>query len=50
MTVNENLKTACQPWKRKHEHVWYFGCAGIAGGLAGMITNPLDVVKTKLQT
>lgn len=48
VTVNENLKTYFKPWERSNPHLWYFLCAGIAGGLAGLITNPLDVVKTKL--
>ena len=48
VTVNENLKTYFRPWERSNPHLWYFLCAGIAGGLAGIITNPLDVVKTKL--
>jgi solute carrier family 25 iron transporter 28/37 len=48
--VNENLKTYFQPWNKPQPILWYFLCAGFAGGVAGLVTNPLDVIKTRLQT
>lgn len=50
ITVNENMKTWIRPWDRQNPLLWYFICAGFSGAMAGMMTNPLDVVKTRLQT
>lgn len=46
--VNENLKTLVHPWERNNPPLWYFMCAGVAGAVGGMITNPIDVVKTRM--
>lgn len=46
--VNENLKTWIRPWEKSHPYLWYFICAGAAGALAAVVTNPLDVIKTRL--
>ena len=46
--MNENLKTYIRPWERQNSIFWYFLCAGFSGGVAGVLTNPLDVVKTRL--
>ena len=48
VSINENLKTYIKPLERENPHLWYFVCAGTAGGVAGLITNPFDVVKTRL--
>jgi hypothetical protein len=36
--------------KADHNFISHFGCAALAGSVAVCIINPLDVIKTKLQT
>ncbi len=50
VTFNENLKIWVKPQKRKYKFLSYFACASVAGTIASIITNPMDVIKTRLQT
>ena len=47
---NENLKILVKPQKRKYKFLYYFFCASVSGTIASILTNPMDVIKTRLQT
>jgi len=46
---NESIKKIWSP-SGKHNMFSYFICAGMAASIAAILTNPLDVIKTRLQT
>ena len=48
VTTNENLKVIFKPEKSNYWFSLYFICAFFAGCTAALITNPLDVAKTRL--
>ena len=49
MSLNESIRKVLNP-SGKHSLSTYLISGGIAGAVAGALTTPLDVVKTKLQT
>jgi len=49
--VYESLTLLTKPWLGvSHPVVAHLTCGGIAGGLAGFLSTPLDVVRTRIQT
>ncbi|KAF8821200.1 carrier superfamily protein [Cardiosporidium cionae] len=49
-TFEENLKRVSAASMPISALLQYFFCAGVGGGIAGVVSNPLDVIKTRLQT
>lgn len=50
VSANENLKVYARPKDHKYPISIYFGWAFAAGMVASFLTNPMDVIKTRLQT
>ena len=50
ISIYENTKIILNPKKWNYPFIGYFYCASIAGSIAALITHPMDVIKTKLQT
>ena len=50
VSANENIKVFVKPKEHHNPFVLYFSCAFVAGAIASIITNPMDVIKTKLNT